>query len=42
MRAVRMHDYKQPLVIEEVPITDIAPDEVFVKVKPAGMLLATR
>ena len=37
MRAARMHDYKQPLVLEEVPTPEIAPDEVLVKVKAAGM-----
>lgn len=37
MRAVRIHDYKQPLVLEDVPVPDIAPDEVLLKVKAAGM-----
>jgi len=37
MRAVRMHGYKQPLVLEDVPVPDINPDEVLVKVKAAGM-----
>jgi len=32
-----MHSYKQPLVLEEVPIPDIASDEVLVKVTAAGM-----
>jgi hypothetical protein len=25
MRAVRMHAYKQPLILEDVPIPDVAP-----------------
>lgn len=37
MRAARMHGYKQPLVLEDVPVPEIAPDEVLVKVKAAGM-----
>src|SRR5215470_713344 len=37
MKAVRMHGYRQPLVLEEVPVPEIAPDEVLVKVKAAGM-----
>src|SRR5688572_31558064 len=37
MRAARMHDYNQPLVLEDVPIPDIKPDEVLLKVTAAGM-----
>jgi propanol-preferring alcohol dehydrogenase len=32
-----MHGYKQPLVLEEIPIPDIGPTEVLVKVGGAGM-----
>ncbi|WP_267308471.1 NAD(P)-dependent alcohol dehydrogenase [Mycobacterium barrassiae] len=37
MRAARMHAYKQPLRLEEVPIPDIGPTEALVKVGGAGM-----
>ncbi|MCW5889503.1 MAG: NAD(P)-dependent alcohol dehydrogenase [bacterium] len=37
MRAARMHAYDQPLVLEDVPIPDLAADEVLVKVGAAGM-----
>jgi alcohol dehydrogenase, propanol-preferring len=37
MKAARTHRYRQPLVLEEVPIPEIAPDEVLVKVKAAGI-----
>jgi alcohol dehydrogenase, propanol-preferring len=37
MRAARMHGYNQPLVLEDVPIPDIKPDEVLLKVTAAGM-----
>lgn len=37
MRAARMHSYNQPLVLEDVPIPDIKPDEVLLKVTAAGM-----
>ena len=37
MLAARMHAYKQPLVIEEVKIPEISPDEVLVRVGGAGM-----
>lgn len=37
MRAARMHAYRQPLVLEDVPVPDIQPDEVLVKVRAAGM-----
>lgn len=37
MLAVRMHEYNKPLVLEEVPVPDIKPDEILVKVTAAGM-----
>jgi alcohol dehydrogenase, propanol-preferring len=37
MLAARMHGYKQPLVIEEVPVPEIQPDQVLVRVGGAGM-----
>jgi propanol-preferring alcohol dehydrogenase len=37
MRAARMYGYNQPLKLEDIPIPDIAPDEVLVKVGAAGM-----
>ncbi|MEV4177016.1 NAD(P)-dependent alcohol dehydrogenase [Nonomuraea sp. NPDC049709] len=37
MRAARMHDYNQPLVLEEVPTPGIGPGEVLVRVQAAGM-----
>jgi hypothetical protein len=37
MRAARMHGYKQPLVLEDVAVPDMAADEVLIKVTAAGM-----
>ena len=37
MRAARMHDYNEPLRIEDVPVPDIGPDDVLVKVAATGM-----
>jgi alcohol dehydrogenase, propanol-preferring len=37
MRAARMHGYKQPLTLEEIPIPDIESGQVLVKVGGAGM-----
>jgi alcohol dehydrogenase, propanol-preferring len=37
MLAARMHGYNQPLVLEEVPIPEIGPEEVLVKVEAGGM-----
>lgn len=37
MKAARIHEYGQPLVLEEVPIPDIQSDEVLVNVKACGM-----
>jgi propanol-preferring alcohol dehydrogenase len=37
MRAARMHGYNEPLRIEEVPVPDIGPDDVLVKVAATGI-----
>lgn len=37
MRAARMYGYKQPLKLEEIPVPEVGPDEVLVKVGAAGM-----
>jgi propanol-preferring alcohol dehydrogenase len=37
MLAARMHGYNQPLVLEDIKIPEIAPDQVLVKVGGAGM-----
>src|ERR1051326_3229523 len=37
MRAARMHEYRKPLVLEDVPRPEIKPDEILVKVTAAGM-----
>src|SRR5215469_16341919 len=37
MLAARMHGYKQPLVIEDIKVPEISPDEVLVQVGGAGM-----
>lgn len=37
MRAARMHGYNEPLRIEEVPVPDVGPDDVLIKVAAAGM-----
>lgn len=37
MRAARMHEYRKPLVLEDVPVPDIQADEALVKVAAAGM-----
>jgi len=37
MRAARMYGYKQPLRLEDIPIPEVGPDEVLVKVGAAGM-----
>lgn len=37
MKAARMHEYRKPLILEDVPVPDIRPDEVLVKVAAAGM-----
>ncbi|WED42682.1 NAD(P)-dependent alcohol dehydrogenase [Legionella cardiaca] len=37
MLAARMHEYHKPLVLEDVPVPDIKPDEILIKVTAAGM-----
>src|SRR5262245_31183063 len=37
MKAARMHEYGKPLVLEDVPVPDIQPDEILVNVKACGM-----
>jgi alcohol dehydrogenase, propanol-preferring len=37
MRAARMHEYNQPLTLEDVPVPDLAADEALVRVAAAGM-----
>ncbi|MBX3439994.1 MAG: NAD(P)-dependent alcohol dehydrogenase [Planctomycetaceae bacterium] len=37
MRAARIREYNKPLVLEEVPVPDIGPDEVLVQVRACGM-----
>jgi propanol-preferring alcohol dehydrogenase len=37
MKAARLHEYNKPLVLEEVPVPDIQPDEVLVSIKACGM-----
>jgi propanol-preferring alcohol dehydrogenase len=37
MKAARMHEYGKALVLEDIPIPDIQPDEILVQVKAAGM-----
>src|SRR5215813_13130115 len=37
MKAARMHEYGKPLVLEEVPVPNIQPDEILVNVKACGM-----
>jgi alcohol dehydrogenase, propanol-preferring len=37
MKAARMHEYGQRLVLEDVPVPDIRPDEILVQVKACGM-----
>src|SRR5215468_1472841 len=37
MKAARIHEYNEPLVLEEVPVPDIQPDEILVNVKACGM-----
>jgi propanol-preferring alcohol dehydrogenase len=32
-----MHGYHQPLVLEDIPMPEIKPDEVLVRVTAAGM-----
>ena len=37
MRAARMHGYNQPLQIDEVPVPDLGPNQVLIKVAATGM-----
>jgi propanol-preferring alcohol dehydrogenase len=37
MKAARIHEYGKPLVLEDVPVPDIKPDEILVQVKACGM-----
>jgi propanol-preferring alcohol dehydrogenase len=37
MKAARMHEYGNSLVLEDVPVPDIQPDEILVKVTACGM-----
>jgi len=37
MKAARIREYNRPLVLEEVPVPDIRPDEVLVQVRACGM-----
>lgn len=37
MKAARIHEYGKPVVLEDVPIPDIQPDEILVQVKACGM-----
>ena len=37
MKAARMHEYGKALVLEDVPVPDIQPDEILVQVKAGGM-----
>jgi propanol-preferring alcohol dehydrogenase len=37
MRAARIHRFNQPLEIDEVPVPDVGPNQVLIKVAAAGM-----
>ena len=37
MKAARMHEYGKALILEDIPIPDIQPDEILVNVKACGM-----
>ena len=37
MKAARIHEYGKPVVLEDIPIPDIEPDEILVRVKACGM-----
>jgi alcohol dehydrogenase, propanol-preferring len=37
MKAARMHEYGNSLVLEDVPVSDIQPDEILVKVTACEM-----
>ena len=38
MRAARMHDVGQPMVIEQIPVPSPRPTDVLVKVKACGIV----
>ena len=37
MKAARMHEYGKPLVLDDIRVPDIQPDEILVQVKACGM-----
>jgi alcohol dehydrogenase, propanol-preferring len=37
MKAARMREYGEALILENIPIPDIQPDEILVNVKACGM-----
>jgi propanol-preferring alcohol dehydrogenase len=37
MKAARIHEYGKPVVLEDVSVPDIEPDEILVQVKACGM-----
>ena len=37
MKAARMHEYGKALILEDIPIPEIQPDEILVRVKACGM-----
>src|SRR5215469_8151374 len=37
MKAARLHEYGKPLVLEDIPVPVIQPDEILVNVKACGM-----
>src|SRR6516225_5915552 len=37
MKAARIHEYKKPLVLEDIPIPNIQPDAILVNVRACGM-----
>ncbi len=37
MKAARLHEYNKPLLLEDVPVPNIQPDEVLVSIKACGM-----
>jgi D-arabinose 1-dehydrogenase-like Zn-dependent alcohol dehydrogenase len=37
MKAARMHEYGKALVLEDVPVPDIQPDEILVNVRACEM-----
>ena len=37
MKAARMHEYGKALVLDDVPVPDIQPDEILVKITAVGI-----